>query len=284
MPRFEVGRENSAPIELQYTDQGSGPPVVLIHGWPLSGASWEKQVPALLDAGHRVITYDRRGFGWSSQPSIGYDYDTFAADLDALMTGLDLRDATLVGFSMGGGEVARYLGKYGSQRVSRAVFMGAIPPYLKKASDNPQGVDAGVFEGIQEGLYADRPAFLTRFFRDFYNVDQLGGSRMSDEALRLSWNVAVAASPIGTIECVAAWQTDFRADLRKVDVPVLVVHGDSDRIVPLEVSGARVKEFAPEARLVVIPGAPHGFLWTHGEEATRALLDFLGAEIGATRR
>ena len=284
MPRLEVGRENSAPIELQYSDLGSGPPVVLIHGWPLSGASWEKQVSPLLDAGHRVITYDRRGFGWSSQPSTGYDYDTFAADLDVLLTRLDVSDATLVGFSMGGGEVARYLGKYGSKRVSRAVFMGAIPPYLKKAGDNPQGVEAGVFEGIQEGLWADRPAFLTRFFKDFYNVDRLGGTRMSDDALRLSWNVAVAASPIGTIECVAAWQTDFRDDLRKIDVPVLVVHGDSDRIVPLEVSGARIKEFAPEARLVVIPGAPHGFLWTHGEEATRALLDFIPAEAGAIRR
>lgn len=284
MSFVRVGKENSETIELYYEDLGAGQPVVLIHGWPLSGRSWERQVPALLAAGHRVITYDRRGFGQSSQPSKGYDYDTFAADLDALLDHLDLSDVVLVGFSMGGGEVARYLGRVGSKRVSKAVFMGAITPALRAGPDNPQGVDGGVFDGIQQALKADRPAFLARFFQDFYNVDQLGGNRMSVEALDLSWNVAVAASPIATVECVAAWGTDFRADLAKVDVPVLVVHGDADRIVPLAVSGARMQEAVPNSRLVVVPGAPHGFTWTHGEEANRELLGFVGQEAGAARR
>ena len=283
MSTIHVGTENSTPIELHYEDYGTGQPVVLIHGWPLSGASWEKQVPALLAEGFRVITYDRRGFGASSQPAIGYDYDTFAADLDALLTKLDLRDVVLVGFSMGGGEVARYLGKYGSKRIQKAVFMGAVPPYLKKAADNPGGVDGSVFDGIQQALRADRPAFLAKFFRDFYNVDVLGGTRMSDEALRASWTVAMGASPIGTIDCVSTWGTDFRADLKKVDVPVLVVHGDADRIVPLPLSGARMAEFVPHARLAVVKDAPHGFTWTHAEEANRELLTFLKQEVGAAR-
>jgi non-heme chloroperoxidase len=284
MSYLEVGRENTSKIELHYEDHGSGPPVVLVHGWPLSGRSWERQKPALLAAGHRVITYDRRGFGQSSQPTAGYDYDTFAADLDQLMNALDLTDATLVGFSMGGGEVARYLGRYGAKRVSRAVFMGAITPYLRKAADNPTGVDGSVFDGIQQALRADRYAFLDQFFRNFYNMDTLGGSRMSEEALRASWNVAAGASPIGKVECVAAWGTDFRADLKKIEVPVLVLHGDADRIVPLEVSGARMKEFVPHALLSVVPGAPHGFTWTHGEEANRELLGFIAREAGVARR
>ncbi len=284
MSFVSVGKENSASIDLYYEDHGSGSPVVLIHGWPLSGGSWERQVPALLAAGHRVITYDRRGFGQSSKPSSGYDYDTFAADLDTLLNELAVEDVVLVGFSMGGGEVARYLGKYGSKRVSKAVFMGAITPALKKAPGNPDGVDGSVFDGIQQALRADRPAFLTKFFQDFYNVDVLGGKKISVEALDLSWNVAVAASPKGTVDCVAAWGDDFREDLKKVDVPVLVIHGDADRIVPLPVSGARMAEAVAGSRLVVLPGAPHGFTWTHGEEANRELLSFLGQEVGATRR
>ncbi len=278
MSFITVGNENSTTIDLHYEDHGTGRPVVLIHGWPLSGASWEKQVPALLLAGHRVITYDRRGFGRSSQPTAGYDYDTFAADLDVLLTRLDLADVVLAGFSMGGGEVARYLGKYGSKCVSAAVFMGAVPPYLRKADDNPGGVDGGVFDGIQQALRKDRPAFLAKFFQDFYNVDGLGGTRMSDDALRASWNVAVAASPVATIECVTTWGTDFRDDLRKITIPTLVLHGDADRIVPLPVSGARMSEFVPHSRLVTIPGAPHGFTWTHAEEANRELLHFIGQE------
>jgi pimeloyl-ACP methyl ester carboxylesterase len=270
-----IGTENSTAVNLHYEDHGSGCPVVLVHGWPLSGASWEKQLPALLAAGHRVITYDRRGFGRSSQPTVGYDYDTFAADLDTLLTTLDLEDVVLAGFSMGGGEVARYLGTYGAKRVRKAVFLGAITPCLKQAADNPAGVEGGVFEGIQQGLRADRPAFLAGFLQQFYNVDVLGGTRMSDEAVRASWNVAVGASPVATVECVAAWGTDFRADLRKITIPTLVIHGDADRIVPLAVSGGRMHEFVAGSRLVTLAGAPHGFPWTHAAETNRELLQFL---------
>ncbi len=283
MSFIEVGRENSTTIDLYYEDHGTGSPVVLVHGWPLSGASWEKQVPALVLAGYRVITYDRRGFGRSSRPIVGYDYDTFAADLDKLLTKLDLDNVVLAGFSMGGGEVARYLGKYGSKRIRAAVFMGAVPPYLRKADDNPDGVDGGVFDGIQQALRADRPAFLAKFFQDFYNVDLLGGTRMSDDAVRASWNVAVDASPAATVECVSTWGTDFRQDLRKIKIPTLVLHGDADRIVPLPVSGARMSEFVPHATLVTIPGAPHGFTWTHAEEANRELLHFIAQDAVVVR-
>jgi non-heme chloroperoxidase len=284
MPFITVGKENSGNIHLYYEDHGSGQPAVLIHGWPLSGGSWEKQVPVLLDAGYRVITYDRRGFGDSSKPTSGYDYDTFAADLDTLMTSLDLRDVALVGFSMGGGEVARYLGTYGSDRVSKAVFMAAIPPYLLKTPDNPAGVDGKVFEGIKQAIAADRPAFLTKFFSDFYNVDVLGGSQISDEALRLSWNVATGASPKGTLDCVTAWGTDFRNDLSQIDVPTLVVHGDADRIVPLPASGALTHEAVKGSRLAVVKGAPHGLNWTHAEQVNRELIGFLGQGVESERK
>lgn len=277
MPRLAVGHENSGPIELYYEDHGSGRPVVLIHGWPLSGRSWEKQTTALLSAGYRVITYDRRGFGESSKPTFGYDYDTFAADLHALLTQLDLKDTALVGFSMGGGEVARYVGKHGPGRVAKAAFIAAIPPFLLKTSDNAEGVDGPVFEGIKKGLAADRPAFLAGFLKNFYNVDVLGGKRISDEFLRLSWNIASGASPTGTLACVSAWLTDFRADLAKLDRPTLVVHGDSDRIVPLEVSGRRTHQAVKGSRLVVLQDAPHGLTWTHAEELNAALLEFLAA-------
>ncbi len=182
MPYITVGKENSGNIDLYYEDHGTGKPVVLIHGFPLSGASWEKQVQPLINAGYRVVTYDRRGFGNSSKPASGYNYDTFTADLRTLMTKLDLRDATLVGFSMGGGEVARYLGVFGSDRVSRAVFVSAIPPYLLKAPDNPMGVDRSLFEGFQQAIIADRPAFLTGFFQTFYNLDVLKDKLISDQA------------------------------------------------------------------------------------------------------
>ena len=275
MSTIPVGKENSTSIDLHYEDHGTGQPVVLIHGWPLSGAAWEKQVPALLAAGHRVITYDRRGFGRSSQPASGYDYDTFAADLDALLTRLDLENVVLVGFSMGGGEVARYLGKHGAKRVSKAAFLGAITPYLKKAADNAGGVDGTVFDGIQKGLRADRPAFLTGFFRDFYNVDQLGGKAISDEALRLSWNIAMAASPIGTIECVTAWGTDFRADLRKIDVPTLIMHGDDDQIVPIDASARLSATLVKGSVLKVYPGFSHGMCSVNKDQINADLLAFI---------
>jgi non-heme chloroperoxidase len=276
MPYVKIGEENSGTIDLYYEDHGTGKPVVLIHGWPLSGRSWEKQVPALLEAGYRVITYDRRGFGDSSKPTFGYDYDTFAEDLHKLMAKLDLRDAALVGFSMGGGEVARYLGTHGSQRVSKAVFMAAVPPFLLKTPDNAEGVDGSVFEGIKKAIAADRPAFLSKFLSDFYNIDDLGGKRISDEVVRLSWNIAAGASPKGTLDCVSAWVTDFRNDLPRIDVPTLVVHGDADRILPLAATGKRTNELVKGSRLVVVEGGPHGLNWTHAETVNRALLDFLG--------
>jgi non-heme chloroperoxidase len=276
MPLITVGQENSGNIDLYYEDQGSGRPVVLIHGWPLSGRSWEKQVPVLLDAGYRVIAYDRRGFGDSSKPTFGYDYDTFAEDLHSIVTELDLREVTLVGFSMGGGEVARYLGTYGSDRVRQAVFMAAVPPFLLKTPDNPSGVDGSVFEGIKKAIAADRPAFLSKFLADFFNVDSLGGKQISDEVVRLSWNIAAGASPVGTLACVSAWVTDFRADLARIDVPTLVVHGDADRILPLSATGTPTQEAVRGSRLVVVKNGPHGLNWTHAEEVNRELLDFIG--------
>lgn len=273
---ISVGQENSTPIDLHYEDHGSGPPVVLIHGWPLSGRSWEKQVTALVGAGRRVITYDRRGFGKSSQPVTGYDYDTFAEDLHKIVTTLDLRDFALVGFSMGGGEVARYLGTYGTERVSKAVFMAAVPPFLLKTPDNPGGVDIGVFNGIKKGIVADRLAFLSQFLANFYNVDVLGGKQISDEVVRDSWNIASGASPIGTLECVTAWYTDFRKDLPRIDVPTLIIHGDSDRILPIEVTGKATQAAIKGSRLVTVKGGPHGLNWTHADEVNRELMGFLG--------
>jgi non-heme chloroperoxidase len=276
MGTITVGNENSSTIDLHYEDHGPGRPVVLIHGYPLSGRSWEKQITALLKAGFRVITYDRRGFGQSSQPVTGYDYDTFAADLHQVMTQLDLRDVALVGFSMGGGEVARYLGTYGSERVGKAVFISSIPPFLLKTPDNPAGVDGSVFDGIQATIAKDRLAYLTAFFANFYNLDVLLGKRISAEVVRDSWNVGAGASATATDACVPTWLTDFRGDLARIAVPTLVLHGDDDRILPITATGLRTHEAVKGSKLVVLDGAPHGMLWTHAEEVNRALLDFLG--------
>jgi non-heme chloroperoxidase len=278
MPYITVGQENSSPIDIHYDDVGSGQPVVLIHGFPLSGRSWEKQIPPLLDADFRVITYDRRGFGRSSQPSVGYDYDTFAADLDTLLTELDLRDVVLAGFSMGGGEVARYLGAYGSARISKAAILSGIPPYLLKTPETPNGIDESVFNDIQAAIAADRFAYLTSFYNDFYNLDEFLGTRISKEAVHDSWTVASGASPIATYACPPTWHTDFRADLVKIDVPTLVTHGNADRILPLEAAGARTHELVKDSHYVVIDGAPHGCLWTHADEVNRALLEFLAED------
>jgi pimeloyl-ACP methyl ester carboxylesterase len=283
MPYVTVGKENSGNIDLYYEDHGAGRPVILVHGWPLSGASWEKQVPVLLEAGHRVVTYDRRGFGDSSRPASGYDYDTFAEDLDKLITKLDLRDITLAGFSMGGGEVARYLGKHGSQRVSRAVFISSVPPFLVKTSDNPEGVDSSVFEGIKQAIASDRPAFLSKFFADFYNVDVLRGKRISDQVVQLSWNVGAVASPKGTLDCVSAWLTDFRKDLQSIKVPTLVIHGDADRILPIAATGKRTHELIKGSKLVVVEGGPHGITWTHSQQVNQGLMEFLGEKKAAGR-
>jgi len=278
MAYITVGEENSTAIELYYEDHGRGEPVVLVHGFPLSGRSWEKQVDALLRAGRRVITYDRRGFGQSSQPASGYDYQTFTADLHTLMTTLDLRDVALVGFSMGGGEAARYLGTHGSERVSRAVFISGVPPFLLKTPDDPTGLDQSVFDGLQASIAKDRLAFLSSFFSDFYNLGHLLGTRISDEVVRDSWNVGAGASPRGTYECVAAWATDFRADLARIDVPTLVLQGDADRILPIDATGIRTHAAVRGSRLMVVEGAPHGMLWTHADEVSRELVHFLGGE------
>jgi non-heme chloroperoxidase len=274
MNYINVGKENSGNIEIYYEDHGAGKPVVLIHGWPLSGASWEKQVPVFLNAGYRVITYDRRGFGKSSQPMSGYDYDTFAEDLNNLMLKLDLHNTVLVGFSMGGGEIARYLGKYGSKRVERVVFLSSVPPFLLKTPDNPSGVDKSVFDGIKKAITTDRLAFLSKFFSDFYNVDVLGGKRVSNQVVQFSWNVAAGASPKGTLDCVQAWLTDFRKDLTRIDVPTLIIQGDADRILPVDATGRRLHEAIKGSRYVEIKDGPHGIIWTHSEEVNRELAAF----------
>ncbi len=270
-----VGQENSTPIDIYYEDHGSGPVVVLSHGWPLNGASWEKQTAALLDAGHRVITYDRRGFGKSSQPSTGYDYDSFADDLHTLVTELDLRDFALVGFSMGSAEVAGYIGKYGTERLSHAVFIGVLPPFLLRTDDNPGGVDPSVFEGIRQGIMDDRPAFFKEFLANFYNLDVLRGMRVSKEALWASWNVAMMASAKGTLDCVQAWLTDFRTAVARVDVPTLIIHGSEDRILPIDATAIPLSKMIDGSRLVVIEGAPHGLLLTHAAEVNEELVAFL---------
>jgi non-heme chloroperoxidase len=275
MPYITVGAENSGSIDLYYEDHGAGAPVVLIHGYPLNGHSWEKQMPVLLGAGYRVITYDRRGFGASSQPTVGYDYDTFAADLHTLMEQLDLRDATLVGFSMGTGEVTRYLGRYGSARVRKAVLLGPIPPFLLQTADNPQGVAQSVFDGLMTAIKKDRYAYFKQFFDDFYNVDKLGGSRISDEAWRASFQVAAGASAFATLACVPTWLTDFRADLPKIDVPLLVVQGTEDRILPIDATGRRLPALIKDLQFIEINGGPHNIGWTHYEEVNHALLAFL---------
>ena len=275
MSYIEVGQENSRKIELHYNDHGSGDTVVLIHGWPLSGASWEKQVWALVKAGYRVITYDRRGFGESTKPADGYDYDTLTDDLEAILTKLDLTNVTLVGFSMGGGEVARYLGKYGTERVKKAAFISAITPALLKTSDNPEGIDEKIFDQIQEGLAKDRPAFLTKFFYDFFNVGILN-QRISEDAVKLHWTIAALSSPIAMYQTVTAWKEDFRNDLESVSIPVLVVHGNSDKTVPLPNSGKRMKDLTKNCKYVELDGAPHGLNWTHWEELNEHLISFLG--------
>jgi non-heme chloroperoxidase len=270
-----VGRENTEDIDLYYEDHGTGQPVVLIHGYPLNAHSWEKQEHVLLQAGYRVITYDRRGFGQSSQPTVGYDYDTFADDLAAVLEHLELTRCVLVGFSMGTGEVTRYLSTYGSSRVSKAVLMGAIPPFLLKADDNPDGIEQSVFDDIKAAVIADRPAYFKNFLDNFYNVDVLRPARISDQAWQDSFNVAVAASPYAVWACVDTWLTDFRADLPKIDVPVLLMHGDADRILPYPATAARLPGLIKDLKFITIEGGPHNIAWTFPEIVNPALLEFL---------
>ncbi|MDQ0031770.1 alpha/beta fold hydrolase [Arthrobacter bambusae] len=276
MAYITVGNENSTEIEIYYEDHGTGQAVVLIHGYPLDGSSWEKQTTALLNAGYRVITYDRRGFGKSSKPTVGYDYDTFAADLNTLLDTIDVSDAVLVGFSMGTGEVARYISNYGSARVAKAVFLGSLEPFLLQTDDNPDGVPQSVFDGLTEAVTADRYAFFTEFFKNFYNSDAfLGTPRLSEESVRASWNTAAQSGAHASVAAQPTWLTDFRADIPKIDVPALIVHGTEDHILPIDATGRRFAEALPSAKYVEIDGAPHGMLWTHGDEINEALLDFL---------
>ncbi|GIH14625.1 alpha/beta fold hydrolase [Rugosimonospora africana] len=275
MPYITVGEENSAPIDLYYEDHGAGAPVVLIHGWPLTSASWEKQSMALMDAGYRVISYDRRGFGRSSRPMWGYEYDTLARDLDMLISALDLREATLVGFSMGTGEVTRYLARYGSARVRKAALLSCLPPFLLKTEDNPTGVDQSVFDQIMMSISRDRLAFLTTFMHDFYNYDVLHGSRVSDEVVQFGWNAAADSSPKAVADCVPAWLTDFRSDVPQIDVPTLLIHGDSDRVLPYESTAVPLSNMLQDCHLVTVEGGPHGNIWTHADQVNTELLDFL---------
>jgi non-heme chloroperoxidase len=275
MATITVGRENTDDIDIYYEDHGTGQPVVLIHGYPLNGHSWEKQERVLLQAGYRVITYDRRGFGQSSQPTVGYDYDTFAEDLAAVLEHLELTRCVLVGFSMGTGEVARYLATYGSSRVSKAVLMGAIPPFLLKTDDNPDGVEQSVFDDITAAVIADRPAYFKNFLDNVYNVDLLAGTRVSEQAWQNSFNVAVAASAHAAHACVDTWLTDFRDDLPMIDVPVLLIHGDADRILPYPNTAQRLPGLIEDLTFVTVKGGPHNIAWTHPDVVNPALLDFL---------
>lgn len=269
-------KTSAAPsTDLHYTDVGAGAPVVLIHGWPLSHTMWESQINALVDAGYRCIAYDRRGFGDSGKPSGGYDYDTFASDLNDLITALDLQEATLAGFSMGGGEVARYIGRYGTGRVSKAMLLGSVTPFLLKTGDNPDGAPQELFDGMLAGVKKDRVAFLGEFFKNFFNTDTKYDG-VSDDLLPFAKSVAWVASPIGTQQCIVAFgTTDFRADLAKFDIPTLIVHGDEDRIVPFPISGRKAAEVIKGSRLEVVKGAPHGFAATHAEQLNALMLDFL---------
>lgn len=279
MGYITVGTENSTEIELYYEDQGSGQPVVLIHGYPLNGHSWEKQTRELLAAGYRVITYDRRGFGQSSKIGSGYDYDTFAADLNTLLETLDLRDVVLVGFSMGTGELARYVSRYGHERVAKLAFLASLEPFLLQRDDNPDGVPQTVFDGIAAAAKGDRYAWFTQFYKDFYNLDETLGSRISQEVVTGSWNVAIASAPVAAYAVVPSWLEDFRGDVdavRAAGKPTLILHGTKDNILPIDATARRFTKLLPEADYIEIQDAPHGLLWTHADEVNTALKAFLG--------
>jgi non-heme chloroperoxidase len=275
MPYIKVGQENSGSIDLYYEDHGAGQPIVLIHGYPLSGRAWDKQIPVLIDDGRRVITYDRRGFGKSSQPTTGYDYDTFAADLNTLLETLDLRDVMLVGHSMGTGEVTRYLGSYGSQRISKGVLISPIPPFLLKTDDNPDGLPASLFDGFMQSARQDAPAWMKGFLDNFYNIDKYRGTLVSDQAYQASWNLAASASATAAVACIPTWETDFRGDLGRINVPILVIQGDDDRVLPFPNTGSRLPGMLSDLQMVVIEGGPHAISWTHDDQVNSALLKFL---------
>lgn len=275
MHYIEVGKENSATIDLHYQDHGSGKPIILLHGWPLNERSWEAQVPVLLANGYRVISYARRGFGESSKPATGYNYDTFADDLHAIITKLDLKDITLVGFSMGTGEVARYISQYGDERIEKAIFISGILPALLKIENNPEGIEKSVFDDMIKKCIEDRPAFIARFLKDFYSHSIVGRKAVSEEMFKFSWNLAMEASGIATTNCIDAWGEDFREDIKKIKVPSLVIHGSGDKITPIDICGKRLKEMLPGCEYLEIDGGPHGLLASHAEEVNAALVRFL---------
>jgi non-heme chloroperoxidase len=275
MPYLKVGQENTGSIEIYYEDHGSGPPVVLIHGYPLSGRAWEKQVPMLIDDGRRVITYDRRGFGRSSQTAVGYNYDTFANDLHVLLESLDLHDVVLVGHSMGTGEVTRYLGRYGSARVAKGVLISPIPPFLLQAGDNPEGLPASLFDGFIHTASQDEAAWMKGFLDNFFNIDKFRGTLVSDQYYQSCWNIAVSASAIASVACISTWETDFRKDLPKIDIPMLVIQGDDDRVLPFPKTGQRLPGLLKDAQLVTIDQGPHAIAWTHADQVNAALLKFI---------
>ena len=282
MRMITVGQENTTPIELYYEDHGSGSPVVLLSGWPLDSRSWEPQVHPLLEAGHRVIVYDRRGFGRSSRPTEGYDFDTLAADLDRLLTELDLREVTLIGFSLGTGELARYVGTYGTDRLRSCVFIESLAPSFVKSDANPNGVDQAAVDAVRQAILADRPAWLTGLLADFLNLDDYLGERVSEETVRNSWNAGAEASPPATWACVLTWLDDFEQDIRRIDVPTLILHGTADRILSLEGQGRRLHAALPDAHYVEIDGGPHVMCVTHASEVNRELLAFLRQPAPAT--
>ncbi|WP_433781331.1 alpha/beta fold hydrolase [Actinomycetospora sp. CA-101289] len=281
MGTIAVGRENSAPIEIHYEDQGSGSPVVLLSGWPFDGRSWEPQLHTLLAAGHRVITYDRRGFGRSSNPSVGYDFDTLAGDLDRLLTELDLREVTLVGFSLGTGELVRYVGRYGTERLKSLVIIESLAPSFVRSDGNPGGVDEAAVAGVQQAILEDRYAWLTGLIGDFLNLDDYLGKRVSEETVRALWVAGAEASPYATWACVRTWLDDYAADIRRIDVPTLVMHGTADRILSIDGQGRRLHAALPAARYVEIEGGPHVMCVTHAAEVNRELVAFLADPSGA---
>lgn len=275
MSTVVVGHENSAPIELYYEDHGSGPAVVLLAGWPLDSRSWEPQVHDLLKAGHRVVLYDRRGFGRSSRPTDGYDFDTLAGDLDKVLTELDLSDVTVVGFSLGTGELARYLGTHGTGRLRSCVFIETLAPSFAKSAANPEGVDPAGVTAVQQAILDDRYAWLTGLLGDLFNLDENLGSRISEETVRASWSAAADASPVATWACPPGWLEDFSDDIKRIDVPTLILHGTADRVLPIDGQGRRLHAALPDARYVEIEGGPHVMGVTHAKEVNRELLAFL---------
>jgi non-heme chloroperoxidase len=283
MATITVGQENSTPIELYYEDHGSGPAVVLLSGWPLDSRSWEPQAHALLQAGHRVIVYDRRGFGQSSRPTEGYNFDTLADDLHTLLTGIDLREATLIGFSLGTGELARYIGRYGTERLKSCVFIESLAPSFVKSDENPNGVDQATVDTVRQAILDDRAAWLTGLLGDFLNLDDYLGTRVSEETVRNNWNAGAGASPVATWACVLTWLEDFHKDITRIDIPTLILHGTADRILSIDGQGRRLHAALPDARYVEIEGGPHVMCVTHAEEVNRELLAFLAqpAPIGA---